>query len=452
MGLFTRKKKGAIQEKNLGLSSVDDRGWTRIFDWAPGAWQQHSRYDTSDSVLSNPTVFSCLTLISSDIGKLIPTTERQDANGIWNAYNSPVSDVLRRPNGYQNYIQFKQSWMYSKLVHGNTYVLKVREGRDVVGMHILDPLKVLPLVSDSGEVFYQLESDDLPDLPGLVIVPATEVIHDRCHALFHPLIGLSPIYACAVAAEQGLAIQKDGKAFFQRGAKPAGLLSAPGPISDEVAQRLKEYWQDNFAGDKAGSIAVLGDDLRYEAMRMSSVDAQLIEQLGWTAEMICACYHVPPYKVGVGTMPTHDNIEALTQDYYSQCLQIHIEDMEVAIHQGLAMPNNTRIQLDLNGLFRMDSERKTRTLGEGVKGSILAPNEARKQMNLSPLEGGDSVYLQQQNYSLEALAKRDAGDPLSVQTPEPAPMPEPTDEEMADEARLLAYLVHKELNIEYQSA
>ncbi|WP_416380911.1 hypothetical protein, partial [Klebsiella pneumoniae] len=34
-------------------------------------------------------------------------------------------------------------------------------------------------------------------------VPAREVIHDRFNCLFHPLIGLSPIYAAGLAAMQG---------------------------------------------------------------------------------------------------------------------------------------------------------------------------------------------------------------------------------------------------------
>ncbi|HBA7796515.1 TPA: phage portal protein, partial [Escherichia coli] len=53
-------------------------------------------------------------------------------------------------------------------------------------------------------------------------------------------------------------------------------------------------------------------------------------------------------------------------------------------------------------------ERRIKTLGEGVKNTILTPNEARRRENLPPLPGGDALYLQQQNYSLEALSRRDA--------------------------------------------
>ncbi len=49
-----------------------------------------------------------------------------------------------------------------------------------------------------------------------------------------------------------------------------------------------------------------------------------------------------------------------------------------------------------------------KTLGDAVKNTLLTPNEARKRENLPPLAGGDALYLQQQNYSLEALSRRDA--------------------------------------------
>jgi phage portal protein BeeE len=45
-----------------------------------------------------------------------------------------------------------------------------------------------------------------------------------------------------------------------------------------------------------------------------------------------------------------------------------------------------------------------------VRGSVKAPNEARKRLNLKPVKGGDSPLAQHQDYSLAALAKRDAKD------------------------------------------
>lgn len=439
MNLFPwRRSKQAegLQEKQA-LVTVNENSWTRLFDWMPGRWQQQAPLDRPDSVVAHPTVFACVTRIASDIGKLRPTTQGWDPEArVW--FDSPKPrflSILMNPNVYQSHIEFKEWWCYSKLLHGNTYALKRRdaEGR-VTGLDILDPTRVTPLVSEGGEVFYRLDTDNLSRLNmDQVTVPASEVIHDRMNALFHPLIGLSPIFACHVAANQGLAIQRDARRFFENGASPSGILTAPGSISDETATRLKDYWQAKFTGENSGSVAVVGDGLKYEQLRMSSVDAQVIDQLNWTAVAICSAFQVPPHKVSVGPMPTHDNIEALTQDYYSECLQTHIEKMEQKLADGLGFPTGTRLELDLEGLFRMDSGRKIDYLQRGVAGAIMTPNEARQKLNLTPIEGGDTVYLQQQNYSLEALASRDAQDPLAPQqpAPEPPPEPEPEDPEAA---------------------
>jgi phage portal protein BeeE len=52
-----------------------------------------------------------------------------------------------------------------------------------------------------------------------------------------------------------------------------------------------------------------------------------------------------------------------------------------------------------------------------VGGAIYSPDEARARFDKKPVPGGNSPYLQQQNYSLAALAKRDAqADPFATGT------------------------------------
>jgi HK97 family phage portal protein len=208
---------------------------------------------------------------------------------------------------------------------------------------------------------------------------------------------------------------------------------------------MKAHWDANYTGDNAGKVAVLGDGLKFEPMRMTSVDAQLVEQMHSSDESICTAFGVPAYKVGVGQMPTHDNIDALTQDYYSQCLQVHIESMEAGLDEGLDVPANQRTELDLNGLIRMDSGKQIETLVAGVRGSVYTPNEGRKRINLKPLTGGDTVYMQHQDYSIQALAWRDAQPNPFDPTPTTQPAPAGTEQDSEDQMRMLALLVEKEL-------
>lgn len=445
--LFGRKR------ENKDLRPADNRGsWLGIIrESFAGAWQQNVEVKT-DTVLAFSTVFACITLIASDIAKMRVRLVKLADSGIWvEAESGAFSPVLRRPNHFQNRIQFYEGWVTSKLTHGNTYALKMRDARGVVTrLYILDPRRVTPLVSDEGDVFYQLKVDSLSLVSEDVIVPAREVIHDRMNCLFHPLVGISPIYACGLAAMQGSAIQNNSTRFFQNGSKPGGVLTAPGAISDDTARRLKAHWEANYSGENAGKVAVLGDGLKYEAMAMTATDSQLVEQLRWSAETVCSVFHVPAYKVGV-TTPTYNNAEILNQIYYSDCLQSLVESIELCLDEGLELPSPYGTDFDLASLLRMDTAALYKSNNDAVGGGWMAPNEARRRVDLAPVEGGDSPLIQQQNYSLAALAKRDAqADPFNE--PQPEPQPEPDDAELEDQARLFALLMQKELTIEHPSA
>src|SRR4029077_20481945 len=121
--------------------------------------------------------------------------------------------------------------------------------------------------------------------------------------LYHPLLGVSPISACGLAATQGLNIQNNSATFFQNGSRPSGVLTAPATISDETAKRLKDHWEKEYTGVNSGKVAVLGDGLQYHAMTMSAHDSELINQLKWTSETICSVFHVPGYMVGAHEPP-----------------------------------------------------------------------------------------------------------------------------------------------------
>jgi HK97 family phage portal protein len=450
------------RRKALQLQPLSGRGgWWSVSIREPyaGAWQRNEEI-AMDTALSFSAVFACTTLIMGDTGKVRLRLVELDASGIWNEVeNSAYSPVLRQPNRYQNWSQFAETWTASKLNSGNVYVLKQRDARRVVvAMYVLDPTRVTPLITRDGAVYYELKRDDLSGLPNEVVtVPASEIIHDRMNCLFHPLVGLSPLFACALATTQGRAIQSNSSKLFSNGSIPGGVLTAPGAIGDETARRLKDYWDTNFTGDNVGKVAVLGDGLKYEGMAWNAVDLQLVEQLKLTGEIVCQCYRVDPYLVSIGPPPPYANIEPVIQKYYSQCLQSHFNQMELALDAGLGLGkqfgNNYGTEFDPDDLIWMDSAAKSKAAQDGIGSGGMSPNEARKRYYaLGPVKGGESPYLQVQNYSLAALAERDANDPFAKPEPQrqlPEVTDEPVDEDEDDEnaEKAIGALMRKELEL-----
>jgi HK97 family phage portal protein len=421
-------------------------GWIR--ESFSGAWQRNAEELSPDECGANFAEWACRTLIASDISKLRVRLVQQKGDVWQETQSAAFSPVLRKPNGFQNRIQFFESWVLSKLQRGNAYVLKARDGRGIVtALYVLNPDRVQPLVSEDGQVFYQLSKDNLAGLEeAQVIVPAREIIHDRFNCLYHPLVGIAPVYASALASTLGTNIQRTAARSARNGVRIGGILVAPGKINPEDASRLKETWETRYSGPEgAGRIAVLGDGIKFEKLTMTAEEAQLIEQLKYTAEIVCAAYHVPPYKIG-GTMPTYANIQSLNVEYYSQCLQKHIEDIELCLDEGLGIGEGVTVnnvtygtEFDVDNLLRMDSATQITMLKDGVSAAIYAPNEARAKVGLAPKTGGDSPMIQQQNFSLAALAERDANDPFSK--PAAPPPADPAANDNAEAAQQAAKMI-----------
>jgi HK97 family phage portal protein len=441
--LTFRKKGSASAALGDGITHIPSPN-----TWIPlvresyaGAWQRGIVVPIEDA-LAHPTYWACVTLIAGDIAKIRPMlVERKDGIDSEVTRSSPYSAVLERPNHYQNRIQFLTCWMLSKLTRGNAYALKSRDKRGIVtSLYLLDPMRVRPLVSPTGQVYYACQQDVLADISeASLVIPAREIIHDIGFAPYHPLCGFSPVYACGHAAMQALTINKNATNLFSGGFQLGGILSAPAQISRDTAERLERYWQENYSGPaNAGKIAVVGDGMKFEQPAiMSAVDAQVIDQLKWDDEKICAVHHVPGYKVGVGPLPSYNNVEALSQNYYGDCLQYYFESIELCLTEGLEQREaGYETEFDIEALSRMDSAQKMDAATKGVTGGIYSPNEARAMFNLGKVPGGDKIFLQRQNWPIDLLGSDNVTSQPAQMAEEPKPEPEPEPDKALDLAAL----------------
>src|SRR5260370_7318596 len=186
-GLFIRQKQSVTS-----VSGSSGGWWPIIREPFAGAWQRNQWVDQTTAI-SYYAIFSCITLIASDIAKLrVKLVQLQ--NDVWTETTNPAyTPVLTTPNQIQNRIQFWENWILSKLVRGNTYVLKVRDNRNVVSdLYVLNPYLVTPLVSDDGQVFYRFQRDNFAGIEDIT-VPASEIIHDSRNCISHPLLCHLPL-------------------------------------------------------------------------------------------------------------------------------------------------------------------------------------------------------------------------------------------------------------------
>lgn len=412
-------------------------GWQTIaLEGFAGAWQTNQlTVATTRDLLSFPPIYRCVTLIAGDIAKQRMRLKALTKDDIWLESavpsTSPFLRPLRRPNSYQTPYQFWMAWVISRLLYGNAYVLKVRDNRglgegngNVREMHVLDPCLVSPLQAETGEVFYELRRDYLTGVDSeRVTVPASEIIHDREPHLWHPLIGVSPLYAAQMPGTQGLNITQNAAKFFGNMSRPSGILVAPGPISAEQMQAIKEAWQTNYSADNIGKTAVLGDGMKYEPLATNFEQSQMTEQSQDAARWVAMAFGVPPYKLGLDGGVKFNNMEQQDADYLKQCLQTRMESMEQSLDAGLELPPDYRSEFDEGMLLRMDAKSRAQTHQVRVAASIEAVNEARKDEDMPPVTGGNIPLSQQQYWPIDILSQRPPPTEAAP-TPEPVP-PEP---------------------------
>jgi HK97 family phage portal protein len=390
-------------------------------------------------LLSFSAVYSCVNIISSDVSKLpINVWRTLPKGGRTLASDHPIQAMLQYPNPYQTHIDFFAYFMVSLLLAGNAYALITRDGRGMVSrMDVLNPYFVRPLVAVTGDVFYQVSHSqsialvsDLspPGEDGRYVIPQSEIIHHRVMCVDHPLVGVTPLYAAALAATVGLRAGQSAAEFFANMGRPSGLLTAPGKVSKELADRLRAEWDKNYGPGQTGKTAMLGDGLKWEAITISAVDSQLLELLKWGISDVARVYRVPGFLLGELDKVTYRNSETLMRTYYSGCLQYHLEALEARFAAAFGLAKGVELEFDVDAILRTDLDVRFAAYREGITSGFLCINEARAKEGLASVEGGDEPMMQIQYAPLSTLDGSNVAPP-ALKPPEPPPGPPPTSED-----------------------
>lgn len=399
-----------------------------------GAWQESSRTGSGacapKSSLAHSAVYTCINNISSDLAKLTLRVMRPRAlpagspTSLEEHSLHPIAALLKKPNRYQTSYQFLQYYFMSKLYRGNTYILLFRDGRGVPDqMHILHPDDTTVVLDTEGDVWYRIKATPLNRLGEDQYVPSRNVIHDRAVCLFHPLVGVSPLFAAGVSASIGNSITSNSDMFFKNMSRSSGVLTSPGEIPKPIADRLKAEWDNNYNGLGFGKVAVLGSGLEWKPLTINAVDAQLVEQLRFSVEDVARVYRVP-YFMLAESKQTHRSSEQSARLYFQGCLSSHIESAEQCFTGKFELSGGSVVRFDTSSLFRLETDLRFESHQKALTSGIKSINEVRAEEDLPPVKGGESPRLQMQYVPI---------DTPPVETPGPAPATADTPAEEVDE-------------------
>jgi HK97 family phage portal protein len=342
------------------------------------------------SAMKLSAVFACVRL-NSEIPASLPLTvhrvskgKREDLTG------GPIYQLLHAPNKFMNSFSFIELMNARLQLSGNSYA--------VIKFNLKgDPYNLIPVDSScvtvkvyNGEPFYIINDPDM-GVKGTFFY--WEVIHFKMLSR-NGITGMSPIQAAREGIGLGLAAEKFGADFFQKGGNLKGALETDGHMEDAQFKAWKKRWE-TFYGGAVGdhTTPILEYGMKYKPIGIPPNDAQFIETRVFQLQDIARFFNTPPSLIGDLSRATFSNGEQQDMQFAKYSLRPILKGQECEFESKLVNRNDEgtiSIKYNMDGLLRADM--KTRAAYEQtlVSTGILTRNEAREIENKEPIEGLDT--------------------------------------------------------------
>lgn len=392
--------------------------WARLFSFGiagrrePGV-QQASAGSTQianvavneETALRLSAVWACVRLLSEAVGglplkcyRLLPDGSRQED------LTHPLAELFsKKPNRYQNRVEFFETMTMQVALHGNAYALIQKTGKRVVGLLPLMASQMEVELLNDGEVIYKYS-----DGPNVNIYSDKSIWHIKL--MSNGVVGLSPLSYARNAIGVGISSEDRVKTLAKNGFKPTGILTIDKLLKPEQRDAIRQQFNGLIEGGN-DSIRVLEAGMNFSQISMNPKDVQLLETRRFQIEDIARFFGVPSVLINDTTASTvwGSGVEQIVQGFYKLGLRPYLERYEASIKNSLLDPAERSIyefEFDFAALLRGDEKTRYATYKEAVLNGLKTVNECRKIEGLPAIEGGDSAYMQAQMTPLSGLASQ----------------------------------------------
>jgi HK97 family phage portal protein len=349
------------------------------------------------TALKVSAVNACVGVISSTLAALPLHLYRRNGNDKDIAVDHPLYSVLHdSPNDLMTSYELRELMQSHICLRGNSYAAVRRNGAgNVVSIDPLAPDRVA-VFENGGKPYYSFTHRD----GSREIFNGGELLHVRGLGP-DGLMGYSPITLARESIGLAMATEEHGARFFGNGAKPSGVLEAPGNLTPDQVRRLKEEWTNAQTGHNQSSVGVVWGGLKYNPNSMSNEDAQFLDTRKFQVTDIARIFRVPPHKIADLTNATFSNIEHQAIEFVTDCMLPHIVRWEQRMNRVLLTPSERKIyfiKFSIDGLLRGDMKSRYEAYRIGREGGWLSPNDVRDLEDQNRIEGGDG-YMQPLNFT-----------------------------------------------------
>jgi HK97 family phage portal protein len=339
---------------------------------------------TPRTAMECAAVHSAVTLISEAIGCLPLPIFKLAADGSKTPDTThPVYPLLHdAANDWTSAEKFREEVTRDALLYrhgGFAEIARNNDGKPVNLIRIDPEISPVEIVWEDGEPQYSVAGKPI-DRQNLLHIPSPSLHGRGLIAEGREEIGR------IIVLEQHMA------RLFGNSARPSGIISFKGVPAPDALTRAKKNWQEAHGGNKSGGLAVIPSDATWQAVTLSSVDAQFLELLKHSIADICRLFRVPQHMLFEMDRATWANSEQMNREFLSYSLLAWIKRWESEISLKLFTPDERKIyaaKFQTDQFVRPDFLAQVEALSKAVAARILNPNEARAKIDMPPYVGGE---------------------------------------------------------------
>jgi HK97 family phage portal protein len=240
---------------------------------------------------------------------------------------------------------------------------------------------------------------------------------------FNGFIGADPLLLGREAIGLTIALQDNAARFFGNGSRPGAVLTHPMSLSEEAQDRLRKSITATTSGEKANSLLILEEGMKYEqAARSGNQESQFDESRARQDKAIARIFGVPQSKIGILDDAHYNNVEQENLNYVKDTILPWAVEWEQQLNMKLLRTEEQGtyyFKFNLEGLMRGDMLSRYQAAAIARNWGWLNVDEIRAQEEMDPLpDGNGKIYLQ-------PLNMQEAGAPLDAPTNNPKLQPAP---------------------------
>lgn len=270
---------------------------------------------------------------------------------------------------------------------GFAYVERATDGT-VTGIRYLQPGDV---TVNYNQVKQKL-SYKIANIPG--VVEPVNMIHISKHTS-DGITGQSILTFARRSINLANSTEAAANNWFSSGCQPSGILTVQGQLSSKQRDDIRNTWNQAQNGT-GGGISILQGNMTYQPISQNSSDSQLLETREWNVVDIARFFGINPQLLGDLTHSSYSSLEATQQSFLLHTLNPWIVLIEQEFNRKLLKPSEREtleINLKEEYLLKTDKTALASYYSTMVDKGLMTRNEVRKELGLSPVDGGDEIVI-----------------------------------------------------------